>query len=283
MYNMSIINPAYATSDFYNMNIGLLHRQQWLGVEGRPQTTTFFAHYADSDNMEFGVSIFNDNIGDGVMTENKVSFDYAYIINLDDYNKLSFGVKGGVNMLNLNFDGFQLESGDQYSDNLFAENQSLLYPNAGAGVFYYSKEKYFGFSIPNILNSSYIKKEDNVYSKGSEAIHMYVTGGYVFDIDRQYMKLKPSFMLKTTTGGKMALDLSMNSQFNENFEIGISYRINNSVNALVNVYVTDNLRVGYSYDYTLNNLTKFNSGSHELVLLYDINLFGTNSKSLRFF
>lgn len=283
MYNMSIINPAYATSDFYNMNLGLLHRQQWLGMEGSPKTTTFFTHYAANDHVEFGVSLFNDNIGDGTMTENKLSFDYAYVVNLDSYNKLSFGLKGGINMLNLNFDNYNLESGDQYSDNLFAQNQSLLYPNVGAGFFYYSKEKYFGFSIPNMIKSSYIKKDDNIYSKGSEEMHMYVTGGYVFELDRQNMLLKPSFMLKTATTGKMAIDIAMNAQFNENFELGLSYRINNSVSALANIYVTDNLRIGYSYDYTLNNLTKFNSGSHELVLLYDVNLFGTNSKSPRFF
>lgn len=283
MYNMSIINPAYATSDFYNMNLGLLHRQQWLGIEGGPKTTTFFAHYAASDNMELGVSIFNDNIGDGVMTENKISIDYAYIINLDSYSKLSFGLKGGINMLNLNFDGFELESGDQFSDDLFAQNQSRLYPNVGAGVFYYTKDTYFGFSIPNFIKSSYIKKDDNIYSKGSEEVHMYLTGGHVIDLDRQYMKLKPSFMIRATDGSKLAVDIAMNAQFNENFELGLSYRLNNSVSALANIYVTDNLRIGYSYDYSLNNLTKFNSGSHELVLLYDINLYGTNSKSLRFF
>jgi type IX secretion system PorP/SprF family membrane protein len=229
-----------------------------------------------------GLSFFNDNVGN-VLSENKLSIDYAYILNLDSYNKLSLGLKGGFNMLNLNFDNFKLESGDQYSDDLFAVNQSRLYPNIGAGFFYYSKEKYLGFSIPNFVKSSYIKKTDNIYSKSSDEIHMYLTGGYVFEFDRQNIKLKPSFMAKATAGSKIALDIAMNAQFNENFELGLSHRINNSVSALANVYVTDNLRIGYSYDYTVNNLTKFNSGSHELVLLYDINLYGTNSKSPRFF
>lgn len=283
MYNMSIINPAYATSDYYNMNMGLLHRQQWVGMAGNPTTTTFFTHYALNDNMELGVSIFNDNIGDGVMKENKLSFDYAYILNLDNYNKLSFGLKGGVNMLNLNFNGFQLESGDQFSDDLFSVNQSRLYPNAGAGVFYYSKNKYLGFSIPNLIKSSYIKKDDNIYSLGSEDYHMYLTGGYIFELYREDILLKPSFMLKKSSVGKPSLDLAINAQFNEKFELGLSHRLGSSISFLSNMFITDNLRIGYSYDYSLNNLTKFNSGSHEIVLLYDINLYGTNSKSLRFF
>lgn len=280
---MSIINPGYATSDFNSLNIGLLHRQQWLGVEGSPQTSTFFSHFAVDDKTELGVSFFNDNIGDGVLKENKISFDYAYIVNLDDYNKLSFGVKGGVNMLNINFDNFQLESGDQYSDNLFANNESRLYPNIGTGAFYYSKQKYLGLSVPNLIKSSYLKNTDNVYSKSTEEMHYYLTGGYVFENRRNDLKIKPSFMLKSSLVGKPSLDLSLNTLFNEKFELGLSYRLNSSVNLLTNIYVTDHFRIGYSYDYTLTNLTKYNSGSHEIVLLYDFNLYGTNYKSSRFF
>ena len=124
MYNMSIINPGYATSDFNNLNSGLLHRRQWFGLEGAPVTTSLFGHYAANDYNEFGASFFNDNIGNGVVKETKLSIDYAYIVNLDDYHKLGLGIKAGFNMLNLNFDGFQLESGDQFSDELFATNQN---------------------------------------------------------------------------------------------------------------------------------------------------------------
>lgn len=283
MYNMSIINPGYATSDFNNLNMGLLHRQQWVGIEGAPQTSTFFTHFAVNDKTELGVSFFNDNIGNGVLKENKLSFDYAYIINIDDYNKLSFGVKAGLNMLNINFNNFQLESGNQFSDELFAVNESKLFPSVGTGAFYYSKNKYFGISAPNLIKSSYLTKKDNVYSRSTEEIHYFVTGGYVFEDRRNDLKIKPSFMLKSSLVGKPSLDISLNALFSEKFEIGASYRLQNSVNLLTNIYVTDKLRIGYSYDYSLTNLTKYNSGSHEIVLLYDFNLYGTNYKSSRFF
>jgi type IX secretion system PorP/SprF family membrane protein len=283
MYNMSIINPAYATSDFNNMNMGLSYRQQWLGVEGTPKTATLFGHLALKDNMEIGASFFNDNIGNGVLKESKLSIDYAYILNLDRYSKLSFGIKAGFNMLNINFDGFQLESGDQYSDDLFKENVSNIYPNIGSGLFYFTKKTYIGFSIPNFLKSPYLKKRNNIYSKGREELHYYFTAGHVFDDKRNDLKIKPSFMIKTSNHGKMALDLSLNAQYDKKFEMGLSYRLKSSVNILTNYAVSDNMRIGYSYDYTLNNLSSFNSGSHELVILYDFNLYGTNSKSPRFF
>ena len=283
MYNMSIFNPAYATSDFDNLNTGLTYRQQWVGIKGAPKTVSLFAHYAMTDKSEIGVSFFNDNIGEGILKENKLSFDYAYIINLNEYNKLSFGMKAGFNMLNVNFSKFTLESGDQYSDDLFAENQNRFYPNIGSGVFYYSKNKYLGFSIPNLLKSSYLKKQDNMFSRSSEEIHYYLTGGFVFDSETRYLKIKPSFLIKTSSVGKPSFDLSLNTLMNEKFELGASYRINTSVNFLANFYINNNLKIGYAYDYSLNNLSDFNKGSHEFLLLYDFNLYGTNSKSPRFF
>ncbi len=283
MYNMSVINPGYATSDFNNANAGLLHRRQWMGMDGAPITTSAFFHYAADDFNELGVSFFNDNIGKGVLKESKFSIDYAHILNLDDYHKLGLGIKAGFNMLAINFDGFQLESGDQYSDNLFAKNQTAFYPNIGTGAFFYTKDYYVGLSAPNVLHSKYLKKNDGIYSKSAEEIHFYLTGGYVFELRRSDTKLKPSFMAKTSSIGKISLDLAMNAMFNENLEFGLAYRINSSVNGLVNFSITENLRIGYSYDYSTNNLTKYNSGSHELMLLYNFNLYGTNAKSPRFF
>jgi type IX secretion system PorP/SprF family membrane protein len=43
MYNMSVINPAYAGSK-ENLSMGLLYRKQWVGIEDAPTTGTFFGH-----------------------------------------------------------------------------------------------------------------------------------------------------------------------------------------------------------------------------------------------
>jgi len=43
------------------------------------------------------------------------------------------------------------------------------------------------------------------------------------------------------------------------------------------------LRIGYAYDYTLSNMGKYNDGSHEVILLWDIQFSETNFKSPRFF
>ena len=93
------------------------------------------------------------------------------------------------------------------------------------------------------------------------------------------LKLKPAFMAKGVSGAPLAIDLTTNVLINNFFELGAGYRFDDSVSGLVNFYIQPNLRIGYSYDYTLTNLGKYNSGSHEIFLLFDLDLSSLSSKS----
>lgn len=282
MYNMSVINPAYAKSDFKSLDLGLLHRQQWVDVVGAPTTSNFFAHYVLNEKMEIGTSIFKDEIGDDVLNETSISLDYAYILNLNSKNKLSLGIKAGINMFRTNFSDFELESGSIQTDPLFSSNESNLYPNVGVGAFFYSKKYYLGISTPNVIKSRHIKDSNGVYSISAEELHFYFTGGYVFKLNNS-IKLKPSFLFKTATSSSYIADVSLNTLLYDKFEGGISYRLDESWSALINIEVLKGLRIGYAYDKTFSNIGSFSSGSHEFLVLYNFNLNTTNYKSPRFF
>ncbi|MBB3123460.1 type IX secretion system PorP/SprF family membrane protein, partial [Mesoflavibacter sabulilitoris] len=43
MYNMNVVNPAYAGS-YEGVAIGALYRSQWVGLEGAPSTGTLTIH-----------------------------------------------------------------------------------------------------------------------------------------------------------------------------------------------------------------------------------------------
>ena len=66
MYNMSVINPAYATDNADVLNLGGLYRAQWVGAVGGPTSGTFFAHKPISKRVELGISVVHDQIGDVV-------------------------------------------------------------------------------------------------------------------------------------------------------------------------------------------------------------------------
>jgi len=110
MYNMSVVNPAYATAEEGMLNLGGLYRTQWVGLEGSPKTGSFFAHTPINEKIEVGISFTNDDIGD-VVTENNFYADFAYVLPVGTETKLSLGLKAGLTSFNANFNGFNLQSG----------------------------------------------------------------------------------------------------------------------------------------------------------------------------
>jgi type IX secretion system PorP/SprF family membrane protein len=285
MYNMSVINPAYATADAGIVNMGALYRSQWVGAVGAPKTATFFMHTPLSERIEVGVSVVHDEIGDGLVNEDNIYGDFAYVLQLNNNTYLSLGLKAGVTLFSTRFDDLQLNSGDFSTDPTFAQNISETFPNLGAGAFLYSDNFYLGLSAPNFFNNKHLDEENGVQRLGAENLHIFFTGGYVFDISDN-LKFKPSFMARAVNGTPLSVDLSANMLFNEKFEGGLSYRLDDAVSAMFNVRVTPNLRIGYAYDYTTTNLGDFNSGTHEIFVLFDLDMLGLGrgyNKSPRFF
>lgn len=283
MYNMSVVNPAYATATSAILNLGSLYRYQWAGIEGAPKTLSLFAHTPLNEKVEGGFSLISDDIGDGAKKETNFFADFAYILKLDQKQKLSFGLKAGVTSISTNFNGFRLNSGNVSTDDSFAENINETVPNIGVGAYYFTDNYYVGISAPNLLSGEHIKQRAAINSFGPQEIHTYFTGGYVFEINESF-KLKPAFMAIVVKGAPVSMDLTANVLYNEKFELGAAYRIGDSMSILMNVNVAPNLRIGYSYDYTISNLSQFNSGSHEIVLLYNLDLLGKGyDKSPRFF
>jgi type IX secretion system PorP/SprF family membrane protein len=283
MYNMSIINPGYATDNEDVINVGGLYRTQWVGAVGAPKTGTVFVHSPIAKRVELGLSIVSDVIGD-VVHENNIYADAAYVIPVSQNTKLSFGLKAGITLFDVDFSGFQYN--DATLDDAFSENVNKTFPNVGAGAFYFSDHYYLGFSTPNLFISKHLETKNGVKATGVEEVHYFFTGGYVFDLSAN-TRFKPAFMSKVVTGTPASIDVTANFLFNNKFELGAGYRVNDAVSGLVAFSISPNLRIGYSYDYTLSNLGQFNSGSHEIFLLFDLDKSKLSSKgyekSPRFF
>jgi type IX secretion system PorP/SprF family membrane protein len=287
MYNMSVINPAYATDNADVINLGGLYRAQWVGIKGAPTTQSFFAHKPLSKRVEIGLSVVHDEIGD-VVKENNIFADFAYVIPINESIKFSLGLKAGVTLFDTNFNGFVLT--DPMPDPAFQNNISQAFPNIGAGMYLFGPNYYAGFSAPNLMTSRHIETINGHPGSGVEAVHFFLTGGYVFTFNgNDNFKLKPAFMAKGVQGAPLSLDATANILINNKFELGAGYRIGDSVSGLASFYISPSLRIGYSYDYTLTNLDAFNSGSHEVFLLFDLDLNKLSSngkgydKSPRFF
>ena len=279
MYNTLSFNPAYAGSRG-TTSIFLSQRSQWVGLEGAPRTNALSYHSPiGSSNLGFGLSFMNDAIGP--VQENLISLDMSYSINTSYDYKLAFGLRASAHMLNVDFMKLNnFNPGDVLAQNNINNRFS---PNIGVGLFWYSDKSYVGFSIPNLLETKHINKglNSSVSAVSKERLHYHLTAGYIFDLSQDVL-FKPAVLTKIVSGSPLQVDVSANFQLYEQFTLGASYRMDAAVSFLAGFQLNRNWLLGYAYDFDTNNLSTYNSGSHEVFLRYEV--FRTDKvKSPRFF
>lgn len=261
MYNMNVINPAYAGARA-DLSIGLLARKQWVGVEGAPETQTFSANARTLNGIGLGLSVVHDKLGLAEATN--FNADISYTLVTSTYSRLALGFKGGLSSYSNNL------SQGVTPDNDVNPDLSGTYPNLGLGAFYYDKQFYVGLSIPQLFKTPVYRLDNNEYSSGiSKKLNYFATFGYVFDVNEK-LKFKPSTLIKVATGLPLSVDINANILYDRRLEFGVSYRYNDSVHGMVALLFNESIRIGYAYDHTLTNLGGFNSGTHEIMLLFDI-------------
>jgi type IX secretion system PorP/SprF family membrane protein len=276
MYNMNVVNPAYAGSK-ESISFGALYRKQWVNIQDAPTSFTFSGHAPVGNNVGVGLSFISDKIGP--VTEQNVFGDFSYTVRLNETAKLAFGIKAGVSMHQVGLRDIQSSLPDP-SEGIFGEDINDASLNLGAGAFYYTNNYYVAFSIPNLVKSAHLDYNGRAY--GSDVSHYFLTAGYVFDVNYD-LKFKPSFMLKSASNVNPSLDLSANFLYQEKFEIGATYRLEDSFGGMVNFAVTPELRIGYAYDHIISDLRVSTPSSHEFILLYDLFVPKKVSRSPRFF
>lgn len=277
MYNMNVINPAYAGSK-ENLSFGLLYRKQWVDIEDAPTTGTFFVHSPTGKNVGLGLSVISDKIGP--VTENNVYGDFSYTLNLGGEHRLALGLKAGATFHKVGLYSDIYHTLPDADDPAFGQDISKTYFNVGSGFFYYTNKYYVAFSVPNMLKSKHLDFDGRKF--GSEVSHYFLTGGYVFELSEN-TKFKPSFMLKSAFKVPTSLDVSANMLFFDKFEIGATYRLEDSFGGMVNYAISPSVRIGYAYDRIVSDLKVTTPASHEVMLLFDLNFPKKVSRSPRYF
>lgn len=279
MYNTQTVNPGYAGNRGVLSFTGL-YRTQWVGLEGAPKTMSFIGSAPVCDRLGIGLSFFKDEIG--ISIQNNLNLDVSYTLPLNDNSYLSFGVKGGLNILEVDYTKLNpndlTDSSFHGSNNIDGESSPIV----GAGLYLRHLDRwYLGISIPNFLQTKHY--EDSTISIAKEQMTYYFIGGYVFDLD-PILKFKPAFLLKATRGAPLAADISANFLFKETFTFGLAYRWDAAISGLLGFQLNENIMLGYAYDYDTTDLGNYNRGSHEFFLRFEIGSRNTNGIiSPRFF
>lgn len=271
MYNTLSVNPAYAGSRGV-FSLAALHRSQWSGLDGSPKTQTINLHSPISERIGLGLSVVNDEIGNGTNQETFFDAAFSYSIPVSDFGKLSFGLKAGGHSLNVdfarlqNFDAAGSTAAPPNIDNKFS-------PNFGAGVYYHTQSFYAGLSVPNFLETEHFDRSGLSGSNSflaQERMNWYLISGYVFDF-RNDWKFKPAVLFKAVNGAPLQADFSGSFLFREKLSFGAAYRWSAAVSALIGFQLNDQLGIGLAYDKETTELgsVTFNDGSFEIFLRYE--------------
>lgn len=269
MFNPLVLNPAYAGSREAISTV-LLHRSQWVGIEGAPGTQTLSIHSPFMQGkVGLGATLIHDNFGPNSSTG--ILGSYAYRLFMDQ-SKLAFGLRTSVYNYKYNWDEVE------YRD--AAETASLTGTTAewvmsfDFGMRYYTRKFYAGLTLLYLNNPKLdlgATATDSSAYNSSLARHVNITLGRAFEYSKDIV-FRPSLMFKATDRFNKVLDINFSVLFKKTLWVGFSYRTTQSLVLIAEYNITDKFRAGYSFDLTLSKLRKVNSGSHELFIGYDLTL-----------
>jgi type IX secretion system PorP/SprF family membrane protein len=268
MFNGLAINPAYA-GQHKALSLSVLARFQNVGLPGAPTTQTFSAH-SPLANQRFAVGALFVHDKIGVISQTQFSGMYAYRLPVSAKGTLSFGIQAGLSRYAAQYSALDIYQ----TDPAFSQDINETRPNIGAGVFLDHTNWYAGLSAPHMLN--------NVFTRGSNltSVHqpfpVILTGGVVIPISRA-IHFKPNTLIKMVDGRIVEVDINANFLFDEVVWLGVSYHTSQAINILMDLQVTDQLRLGYSYTASLGEIKSIEIGSHEIFLGY---VFRFNSKGI---
>lgn len=275
IFNLYTVNPAYAGSrEALSANVG--YRAQWVGFEGAPRTQNFSVHGPlRKKNMAAGLIIQNDAVGARGMTN--VSATYGYALNLGRAQQLRFGLQGGV--MNYRMDWHMLDYEQRNDPASWADDPNRWIPNFDFGAMYTSPRAYAGFSAMNLSRPALNNTDE---SDARLNTHFHIMAGKVFRVSEN-LSLKPGFLVRHTHGGPVNLDFTAGALIVNTLWITTGYRKGFGMVGAAHVYVSEKIHFGYSYDWTLNPMLSHQSGTHEIFLGYDFNVFKSREMTPRFF
>jgi type IX secretion system PorP/SprF family membrane protein len=278
MFNKLVINPAY-TGTRDALSIALVGRQQWVGMDGAPKTVTFTIHSPlRNEKLGLGLYGYTDVLGP-LQTSGAVgAFSYKFKWGP---GQLSFGLQFGFKYMSVDWSKITMLQENDVA--LTGESGKNFVVNANIGLYYYTENYYVGVSTKNLfeqdIGTQELYDEEISYRLLRQ---LYGMAGIAITLNDDLV-LQPSILAKYVQKSPFQMDFNANLMIREVFTIGFSYRTEKTLVFLVEVLVKNRLRIGYSYDTFLSELSQYNKGSHELLIGFDIPVFKRKLDTPRYF
>ncbi|MCB0795536.1 MAG: type IX secretion system membrane protein PorP/SprF [Flavobacteriales bacterium] len=279
MFNGLFLNPAYAGSHSY-YSTSMLHRAQWMNVEGAPRTSLFAVDGPVMDGkMGVGLSVVHDQIG--VTRDFEVAGHYAYRMRVSGNSHLSLGLKAGLSLYSARLN--ELVYWDANDQVFQADLRNEPVGKFGFGIYWHDPNTYIGLSVPTIYAADGQISMNLDGPMGQHFTqHYYLHAGRMLPLG-EFFDVKLSTMIKYQPEAPVQADVNANFLYKERFWFGAGYRTGDAVVAMLEYQITPQLRAGYAYDMSVSRLRTFTSGGHEIMLGLDLGRELIKVKTPRYF
>lgn len=286
LFNPLAYNPAAAGRKEY-LILTALHRQQFVGLEGGPNTQIISGDVAlgTGKRVGLGLTITNDQIGP--TQQNNIDLAYAYRIKVGE-GKLAIGLSAGL--LNWRSDWSKLLAYDGI-DPIYNTNTSInvFRPKFGTGLYYQHPAFYVGLGVPHLVDFDLVTKGVGNEYFGKQYRHYILSAGtkFYFNSDLQFC---PNVTMRSiglfennvnSTKSPTSVDIDASLLFYDKFQIGAAYRFalentanspqfnSDSFSTWLSYHINQNIKVGASYDFPINKIGQFSSGAYQLMVSYE--------------
>jgi len=272
MLNHLAINPA-AAGNKDRFVARLAYRNQWTGFDGAPETGILSVHGNLNESANsVGGFIYHDATGPSTRTG--LNLAYSYRISLGGTkrgdawsgNILALGLQAGA--FQFSIDGSSLTTAEPDDAAVPLNNESVIVPDAGFGIYSYSDKYYVGFSIPQLLETKVKFNDADRVEVGRLKQHYNFFGGLYFKISDK-LGLEPSGLIRGVKGAPMQLDINMKAHLYESYWLGVSYKTREAVVLLGGIHLKKRFHLGYAYDLNFSDLQSYSGGSHQIILGVD--------------
>lgn len=296
MHNLYVVNPASAGMNDY-LDVNLSFRQQWTGIDDAPRTYYLSATGAlgagekpESKSMSIPISrpdLYDAaEVGDtkrklkhalgglalvdeyGPFQRTIVNLGYALHIPIGKTYYASVGASLGWAGMQFDNSNISLEtpSGDATYNDFIANGDRDNHFDLNFGVMFYNENLFLGYGLYQVLqNQVNPGGTELTISESRLADHHYIVAGYRIGAGDN-IGITPSAMVRNQGPAPISFDANLKFDYQRKYWLGVSYRHEDAIVAMLGVTIADLIRVGYSYDYNLSELNDFSNGGHEIVL-----------------
>lgn len=255
--NPAVYNPSFAGSDGYT-SLYVVHRRQWVGIEGAPTASSLSLHAPFSQTVAAGLLITHQQAG--ILHHSSAEGQFAYILPIGKDHDFRMGLGAGVRQFRLDLTEATPEQQAYLAEHMDSHTRFL----AKFGINYHFKGLHIGLSSNSLFRNRLLTSSDKLLSLAPQE-DLVLNALYYFPLVPGQLQLEP-YVIHHRLGSFQRNEAGLLFYFKDTFWTGASYRTDYGLTGIFGLHLQNTVKVAYAYEFGNAAVSGFQHSSHELQL-----------------